>query len=473
MRKIVTSGIIGILIAILIISIVQVMAPRDQYLVEDESKDITKIYFMSSWAGVDSKSVIIDTLIRQFNKDHPDIEVIDMSLAGEDFLYTLKTGFASNEPPDVFGLWPGSDLDVLIEKGKIANLRTDMDFDPSWENGFDETVYNNFMSEESLYSIPFEMIYEGLFINEKLFDKYRVKKPKTIEELYVVVRSFRNRGVVPIAFNATPEGSFLIQNLMVASKGKFTPTYVESAIDGDDFLLQEKLLSAAGEAIDIVENLEKMKAFPNDYAVLDDYGRNQLFRNGKAAMIFQGSWFLDQELLENQDVGFLATPKLNADDPSRVIYGIGNGNFHISQNAYNDQKKREASLKFLKFLTSAESAKSFSILPGFTSSLKASDAYLSGVGKESLNTVRNADILSVPVDHVVDRSLWETMFVGNLVSYLEGELNKEVYLKSTFVQDQSEEEESLDKEHQLDKQNQLDEHNQTMKQAPPEEGSED
>ncbi len=412
--------VIGVLAAVLVINGINVLRPNTVFVPAVKEEEAVRINFMSSWAGVDSKSVIIEALIQDFNRENPDIEVVDMSLAGEDFLYTLKTLFASNEPPDVFGLWPGSDLDVLIERGKVADLKPVYDADAVWANSFNPTVRENFMSSEALYSIPFEMIYEGMFVNKAIMARYGVKVPETVEELYAAVRGLRNRGIVPIAFNVTPEGSFMIQNLMVSSQGVLSKGDVQKLYDG------------AGEAMTVAKALEGMKAFPENYLVLDDYGRDQLFKSGKAAMIFQGSWFMDTQMMGNEDIAFVSVPKMVCDQSNRMIYGIGNGNFHISKTAYGDEEKREAAIRFLKYLTSEKSVVAFSVLPGFASSVEvknASDLSLNDVGSRA---VLNADEISVPVDHIVDRTAWENDFVGRWIHYFEEDMSLEMLLDGIF-----------------------------------------
>ncbi len=431
MKRTISAALILIMTAFLVINGIKVLKDSDNpgketFVVNDVEEEPTRILFMSSWAGVDSKSVIIEALIQEFNEAHPDIEVVDMSLAGEDFLYTLKTGFASNEPPDVFGLWPGSDLNHLIERGMVADLRHIFDADPEWSSRFETQARKHFMNDKTLYSIPFEMIYEGLFINYDIFSRYKVEIPQTIEDLYIAIRGLRNRGIVPIAFNGTPEGSFLLQNLMVSSQGQFDRT--QNSPDS----LQMKLGAGASDAVAVVLKLQRLGAFPEDYAVMDDYTRNQLFKNKKAAMIFQGSWFPDGAMSQCDDILFIPPPRFERQDPVRLIYGIGNGNFHLSQKVYDDPVRRDAAITFLKFLTSKQSAEAFSVLPGFTSSLAINTSNLSDLGKAGIGTVRSADEVSVPVDHVVDRQVWEEVFIGQLLKVMEGSMTKEALVEESF-----------------------------------------
>jgi raffinose/stachyose/melibiose transport system substrate-binding protein len=373
-------------------------------------KDYTRLVFKSSWGGVDAKSDILTALIAEFNKDNPDILVVDASLAGQDFLYSLKTDFAVNEPPDVFGLWPGSDLDTLIEQKKIADLRGLIKKSPEWRANFDEAIANVYLSEDAVYSIPFEVICEGLFINRDLFTKYSVPLPINESSFIYAVNVFKRKGVIPIALNMTPEGSFMIQNLTAAYGG------VEIETD------LEVLLMGLKSSLELQKKLYQLGAFPKDCLTLDDYSRNQLFLEGQAAMIFQGSWFYTEafQTMNNMDVFY---PPGSPKGEKNLVLGLGNGNFHMSEKAFIDPVKQEASWRFIKYLTSQKSASAFSEQPGFISSLEESDEQVPSDGLVRILTlIDNATSPIKPVDHLMNRQVWEEVFIAQLPLVMTGEM---------------------------------------------------
>lgn len=369
---------------------------------EVDAPSYTTIVFKSSWGGVDAKSETLTALIDQFNKSNPDIRVIDASLAGQDFLYSLKTDIAANDPPDVFGLWPGSDLETLIDQRKIANLSGLIKKQPRLRDIFHQKVSEAYLSDEDIYSIPFEVICEGLFINGELFDRYSVPIPTDNASLIEAVKIFKSHDVIPIALNMTPEGSFMIQNL--------TATFGGKAIETD----QTVLLDSLKKSLNLQQQLYAMGAFPEDCLTLDDHSRNQLFLKGKAAMIFQGSWFYTQATQSLEDVAVVYPPGLTASH-KRLVFGLGNGNFHMSQNAYQDPKRRDAAWRFLLFLTSEGSAEAFSRHPGFMSSLLSSkNAKTNSSVKQLTDLIDGATEHIKPADHLINRQIWEDVFIAQI-----------------------------------------------------------
>jgi raffinose/stachyose/melibiose transport system substrate-binding protein len=185
-----------------------------------EKHPAIKLRFLSGWGGVDTKTDGLQQILDKFIEDNPDIEVINESLFGDDFLPKLKTDFASGNDPDVFGIWPGSDIRALIKANKVAELTDLVNSDKGWkasfkESGWSYTTYNN-----KIFGLPLEIIFEGLFINKDLFEKYDIKVPDTFEELKNAVSAFKSRDVIPIAYNSFSQGTYLYQNIIAVLGGK-------------------------------------------------------------------------------------------------------------------------------------------------------------------------------------------------------------------------------------------------------------
>lgn len=71
-------------------------------------------------------------------------------------------------------------------------------------------------------------------------------------------------------------------------------------------------------------------------------------------MIVQGSWFIGQGAVSMDDstvdvVNFPSFKEGKADD-SAIVYGFGNGDFHISTKAYYDEKNEMHVLNFSSIL---------------------------------------------------------------------------------------------------------------------------
>ena len=145
-------------------------------IVIPEGQDKVTLRFISSWGGVDSKAETLQEMLARFTCSNPDIEIINESLFGEDFLPKIKTDFASGNNPDVFGIWPGSDIRALIQAGKVADLTGLMEENSEWKSSFKSSMFKYTTYDGRLYGLPFEIIFEVMFINRDLL-KYDVPVP--------------------------------------------------------------------------------------------------------------------------------------------------------------------------------------------------------------------------------------------------------------------------------------------------------
>ena len=385
----------------------------------------TEISFFSSWGGIDTKAQLIEKLLREFEKQNPDIKVKNKSRGNDDFLFILKTDFAQGNDPDVFGLWPGSDERSLIKAGKVADLTPILEKDSTWKDSFYEDAWDYVTFENKIYGLPIERIYEGLFYKRQVFEQFNIKVPTNYEELKEAISVLRYYRYEPIAFNCTPEGTFLYQNIVAKLGGK----------EATENPFSKGTVSESHiKAMYYMRELYQMGAFPKDAFTMDDKSRNQSFLNGSAAMIVQGSWFIGEGAVNEteKDIEVIPFPAFadGKSDESAVIYGIGNGNFHMSQKAYEDKNKREAAIKLLKFLTKPESVDFIINSTGSIPNVKGSEQNipegLKSMGKQMIDSSKE---LIGPPDSFMDRTSWENILVKKFPQMLEGKISPEEIFK--------------------------------------------
>lgn len=386
----------------------------DTYPEEPEEEPKITLRFISSWGGVDSKAETLQELLAQFTLVNQNIEVINESLFGEDFLPKIKTDFASGNDPDVFGLWPGSDIRALIRAGRVADLTGLLEENPIWKDSFKASMLEYTTYDGKIYGLPVETIFEALFVNLDLFNEHQIKVPETYEELKEAVVRFRKAGIEPIAYNTLAEGTYLYQNMVALLAGK---EIAENPSHPEFGKYYQK-------AMEYMLELYELGAFPEKAFTMTNQERNLLFQEKKAAMIVQGSWFIGNFAKDDETVDivyFPTFPEGNA-PPKSMIYGLGNGCFHISSAAYNDPEKKGAAVMLLKFLTAKETSAVFAQRTGMISSVdirgyRVDYSWLTRRGRMLLNNGRQ---FIGPPDSFVDRTTWEEVISVGLPYVFEG-----------------------------------------------------
>jgi len=399
-------------------------APYETQAAETGGKDVqntqTTLRFISSWGGVDSKAESLKVILAKFEKENPDIIVVNESLFGEDFLPKIKTDFASGNDPDVFGLWPGSDINTLVKAGKVADLTGLLSDDPEWKRSFNSDMWSYTTYNSKIYGLPVEVIFECMFINKDLFMKHNVPIPENFDELKTAVSMFREKKIVPIAFNTYAEGTYLYQNFVAVVGGKTDTEYPFR--DG-------RIKPSHLRTMQYIKELYDLGAFPENCFTMTNNERNILFKEKKAAMIVQGSWFIGEFDADDYSVDIIPFPYVEGEGVNEraMVYGLGGGSFHLSTAATEDETRYEASVRLLKTLTSPETAAFYAAETGMISAVDI-DKYniqyrrLTIKGK---NLIEQANQLVGPLDSFVDRTSWEEDIASQFPYFLSGKITAE------------------------------------------------
>lgn len=389
-----------------------------------EQEKVT-LRFISSWGGVDSKAETLQQLFVSFTEENPDIEIINESLFGEDFLPKIKTDFASGNNPDVFGIWPGSDIRALIQAGKVADLTELMEENSEWKLSFKSGMFQYTTYDDRLYGLPFEIIFEALYINKDLFEKYNAPIPNTYDDLKLAVEVFKENDIIPIAYNSLAEGTYIFQNIMAVLAGK----------DAAEDPTHQDFNNHFNKAMEYMRELYQTGAFAQDAFVITNHERNTMFLDKKAAMIVQGSWFIGNIEEDDDTVDIIHFPTFSDGKapPNTMVYGLGNGCFYISSETFNYDERKEASIRLLKMLTSKESAAAFAQQTGMMSCVDIGDYKLdyNKLTTKGQFLIDNSNQFVGPPDSFIDRTIWEEVIVGEMPYVLAGELGvDELYNKA-------------------------------------------
>ena len=228
-----------------------------------------------------------------------------------------------------------------------------------------------------------------------------MEAPETFEELCILARLFSRKAIVPIAYNYTSEGTYLYQNIV-------------AQLGGAEGLRTTKEYYMKG--MEKMKRLYDLRAFPADAYKLSNVQRNELFLNGEAAMIVQGSWFTrdiyQSEMISHVDI--IPFPVFDqAQEDYALIYGLGCGTFFMSQKASLDEDKRQAAILLLRELTSKESSVKLTSGSGFISNIDISDEkrIFPSLYSKGIELIEGAGDLVPPPDSIIDRNDWDEIVV--------------------------------------------------------------
>ena len=106
---------------------------------------------------------------------------------------------------------------------------------------------------------------------------------------------------------------------------------------------------------------------------------SQLFRDKKAAMQFDGSWFANTLPEANMDTTRVLPVPVAGGDGGAVIGGVSMG-FYLTRRAWNDPLRRDAAVELLAWLTAPENLARLSAEQTSGALRESAQALLEGAG---------------------------------------------------------------------------------------------
>jgi raffinose/stachyose/melibiose transport system substrate-binding protein len=140
-----------------------------------------------------------EQMAKDFEADHPGVDVQISAMAHEDMVDKLEAAFQSGDVPDVYMERGGGELADHVEAGLVRDLTGDASDEISKIGG----SVAGWQVENKTYALPFSMGVVGYWYNKELFAEAGVDAPPTtMDELYDVVDQLKAAGITPISVGA-------------------------------------------------------------------------------------------------------------------------------------------------------------------------------------------------------------------------------------------------------------------------------
>ncbi|SIR45018.1 ABC transporter substrate-binding protein [Halanaerobium kushneri] len=363
----------------------------------------------SMFSGADPASGVYEELIEEFKAEHPEVKIIDESATlDESVKVRIENDFASGNEPDITMYFTDSQAKPIVESGRVTPLNDILANNPDWKAGFLPSVLEQVRySDGNIYALPITGFYEGLIVNLDLFEKYDVKIPETREDLFNAVETFRTNDIVPMAAGLGMTPHYNIEHSILKVGG--AAAHDAGIADGINPMWIEGL--------NHMKELYDADAFQKDTLTQDWSGARQLFKQGKAAMLVEGSWAIADAQNEGANrVTIVPYPKVGENgNQTDLIAGFTSG-MYLSKEAYNNEKKQDVVVELLKHLTNKEAIKKIAEANGGLPAADVTPAGLSKPYQDGLEMFKNADHVSLPIDAQIQRPAWQTLVDG--VAYI-------------------------------------------------------
>ena len=311
-----------------------------------KKQDVVEITMIHGWGSTESDHVVMRQIYEDFEKAHPEIHLNMVAMpSSTDVISKVGDLLTVGEIPDI--VFTGGDgresiYSFMINKGYAVDLLPYIQEDQNFAKNISPIILDSWTTKEgSLYTVSDVLLMGGYWYNEEIFKRAGVTKaPGTWEEWLDACEKIKNLDgqIVPIILDANH-----IAYLMTTILADENPAELEN--------IRNSKINVNSPAFD--KMLEQLREI-SEYAVLaGNYNyRDTLasFNAGESAIYINGVW-ANSMIDENLQVSYAPFPsddgKGIATRSACVGYILGNT---------GDEKRMEASVKFLKYMLSEEVA---------------------------------------------------------------------------------------------------------------------
>lgn len=358
---------------------------------------------VSSFAGTDASADAYVEILKAFEAETGNTVEDSSATSDEAWKASVLNDFAAGNEPDVLFFFAGGAdsapiLDKVVPIAEINEAYPDLNL-----------TENAVLTEPDgkIYAIPSRPFWEGLFVNTDLFEEYGLELPTDWAKLETAVAKFNEVGIVPIAVSLSDIPHYISEFAIIASGTPQEHMARPTTLD--------EVPQSWYDGMALIHELYEMGAFAKDVNATTEAVTSQMFKDKKAAMQIDGSWFANGIPQANMDTTIVMPfpTKAESADPTAFIGGVSMG-FYLTRKAWDDPEKRDQAVALLAYLTNADSAAK---LGGYQFSGKLLES--------SYDMINNANYMLSPFQDAMTKEAREAWLLGCISSVADGTMSPE------------------------------------------------
>lgn len=366
------------------------------------------INWLSSRSASEATILAIQDIAKQYQEENPDLDFnfeIENISDHTAYLQKLKILAASDELPEWFDSDPDTWFADIVADGKAYSFEDLYKELGMYDQIFQISKEYARLSDGSLNLMTLQCNTEYFFYNKDLFEQAGITEaPKTFDELLADCKLLQDQEIIPIAMGADWPILRYIAQVPFRLTGN---EYIENAVSGEGSFGEEAGLKGAQFMQDIAQY------FQEGWSSADYDTMNDLFASGQAAIMYNGTWALEQADMIGEDgnikdnIGYFTMPTYSDADVTTATdffanSGIGTA---IRTDAVDDEMKA-----WIKYLLEhfADASLSYDQLPSVMPDEETMQS-LPKVYQQIIEDVSNVKEYAKCWDVVIDSALVEPL----------------------------------------------------------------
>ena len=285
-------------------------------------------------------------------------KIMDASASSnEEWKAKVLTDFQTGTEPDVLFFFTSADAEPIIQAGKVVDIATIRAAYPDYADNMRDSMLAVAQDGKN-YAVPSSGFWENMFVNTKVLSDCGVAVPGpdyTWDQFLADCETIKAKGYAPIACSLFEVPHYWFE-FCIMNNGDLG-SQLEIPASATDAVGQKW---AAG--LNDIKDLYEKGYFPVNTLTATDAETVQLFAEGEAAFLIDGSWkinyFVDNYGDQLSDYAISYVPARGQRKASEAIGGISMGYF-ITKKAWDDPAKQAAAVEFVKHMTSDDVMSTF------------------------------------------------------------------------------------------------------------------
>ena len=304
----------------------------------------------------DAEAIMYRMIVDKWLENHPNVELIEESVAHDVYETKIKTLAAANELPDIFMALP-TYMKSFYNNEQILDLRPIIEADEEWNARFPEGAMGDFEYGDVILGASRVGIYNSLILynSEILAEVGYDAFPATLEDFVECVKALKAAGYIPMACGNKGPYDLSSQKMPGLLFKYCSAEWYAGVRNGDGAAFTDPDPVAA---ITCLKDLIDLGIFNEDMNAIDQEQARQMFYDGKAAMVSEGSWIIKEFISETTDevmdrTEFAIFPPL-ADKPENADQIVGGQGWGPCLNRNLEGEQYDLCVDFIKTISDPE-----------------------------------------------------------------------------------------------------------------------
>jgi len=276
--------------------------------------------------------------------------------SNEEWKAKVLTDFETGSEPDVLFFFTNADAEPFISAGKVVSIEEIRAEYPDYATNMRDSMLA-VASDGKQYAVPSYGYWENMFVNKTVLADCGIEVPGpdyTWDQFLADCETIKANGYTPIACSLVEVPHYWFEFLVMNNGTVANHLDIPAAAD-----------DAAGAkwvaALEDFKALYEAGYFPVNTLTASDAETVEMFNQGEAAFLIDGSWkvgYFTENAADLNDFAISYVPAKGERKASEAIGGISMGYF-ITRKAWDDPAKREAAVEFVSQLTSDDVLSTF------------------------------------------------------------------------------------------------------------------